>query len=189
MAHDLARLAARGTEAHAVGDVVQARLEELQQPLARHALGTRSVEINVSELPLQDAVSVADLLLFTQLLAVVGKARTALLAVLAGCIRATLDRALVGEALLAFEVELLALAAAMTAFIQISGHVYTLRRFGGRHPLCGIGVTSAMLPILRPIALRARTADSRPGPGPLIRTSMFFTPHSWAARPHRSAAT
>src|SRR4029077_4656467 len=46
-----------------------------------------------------------------------------------------------------------------------------------------------MLPILRPIALSARTADSRPGPGPLMRTSMFFTPHSWAARPARSAAT
>src|SRR5690242_16733359 len=66
---------------------------------------------------------------------------------------------------------------------------YTRRRFGGRQPLCGIGVTSAMLPIFRPIALSARTADSRPGPGPLMRTSMFFTPHSCAARPARSAAT
>src|SRR5688572_31368873 len=46
-----------------------------------------------------------------------------------------------------------------------------------------------MLPILSPIALSARTADSRPGPGPLMRTSMFFTPHSCAARPARSAAT
>src|SRR5204863_36290 len=45
-----------------------------------------------------------------------------------------------------------------------------------------------MLPILRPMALSARTADSRPGPGPLMRTSMFFTPHSCAARPaHRQA--
>src|SRR5208282_4762785 len=63
------------------------------------------------------------------------------------------------------------------------------RRFGGRHPLCGTGVTSEMLVILRPSALSARTADSRPGPGPLIRTSRFFTPHSWAARPAASAAT
>src|SRR5438045_4598843 len=39
------------------------------------------------------------------------------------------------------------------------------------------------------MALSARTADSRPGPGPLMRTSMFFTPHSCAARPARSAAT
>src|SRR5205814_3103849 len=46
-----------------------------------------------------------------------------------------------------------------------------------------------MLPIFRPIAFSARTADSRPGPGPLMRTSMFFTPHSCAARPQRSAAT
>src|SRR5215470_258442 len=60
---------------------------------------------------------------------------------------------------------------------------------GGRQPLCGTGVTSAMLPILRPSALSARTADSRPGPGPLMRTSRFFTPHSCAARPACSAAT
>src|SRR5687767_3403159 len=46
-----------------------------------------------------------------------------------------------------------------------------------------------MLAIFNPTALRARTADSRPGPGPLMRTSMFFTPHSCAARPARSAAT
>src|SRR4029077_20959698 len=63
------------------------------------------------------------------------------------------------------------------------------RRFGGRHPLCGTGVTSAMLEILMPSAFSARTADSRPGPGPLIRTSRFFTPHSTATRPAFSAAT
>src|SRR5258706_15269172 len=63
------------------------------------------------------------------------------------------------------------------------------RLFGGRQPLWGTGVTSAMLPILRPKALSARTADSRPGPGPLMRTSRFFTPHSCAARPACSAAT
>src|SRR5215472_12983400 len=63
------------------------------------------------------------------------------------------------------------------------------RRFGGRHPLCGTGVTSAMLVILSPSAFSARTADSRPGPGPLIRTSRFLTPHSCAARPADSDAT
>src|SRR6185369_10730194 len=63
------------------------------------------------------------------------------------------------------------------------------RRFGGRQPLCGTGVTSAMLEILMPSAFNARTADSRPGPGPLIRTSRFFTPHSTATRPAFSAAT
>src|SRR6267143_3433808 len=63
------------------------------------------------------------------------------------------------------------------------------RFFGGLQPLWGTGVTSAMLLILRPSAFRARTADSRPGPGPLMRTSRFFTPHSCAARPACSAAT
>src|ERR1700682_4438066 len=63
------------------------------------------------------------------------------------------------------------------------------RRFGGRQPLCGTGVTSEMLVILSPSAFRARTADSRPGPGPLIRTSRFLTPHSCAALPAASAAT
>src|SRR5437763_14775283 len=63
------------------------------------------------------------------------------------------------------------------------------RRFGGRQPLCGTGVTSEMLVILSPSALSARTADSRPGPGPLILTSRFLTPHSCAALPADSAAT
>src|SRR6185503_7736505 len=56
-------------------------------------------------------------------------------------------------------------------------------------PLCGIGVMSEMLVILRPQAFRARTADSRPGPGPPTRTSTFFTPCSCAATPAFSAAT
>src|SRR4051812_39803815 len=48
---------------------------------------------------------------------------------------------------------------------------------------------SEMLVILRPQAFRARTADSRPGPGPPTRTSTFFTPCSCAALPAFSAAT
>src|SRR5215475_10079599 len=43
--------------------------------------------------------------------------------------------------------------------------------------------------IRKPHAFSARTDDSRPGPGPLIRTSRFLTPHSSAARPAASAAT
>src|SRR5689334_5020874 len=66
---------------------------------------------------------------------------------------------------------------------------YIRRRFGGRQPLCGTGVTSAIETILSPRAFNARTADSRPGPGPLMRTSRFFTPCSCAARPADSAAT
>src|SRR5688572_30487100 len=46
-----------------------------------------------------------------------------------------------------------------------------------------------MLVILRPAAFNARTADSRPGPGPPTRTSTFFTPCSCAAWPAFSAAT
>src|SRR5689334_724443 len=46
-----------------------------------------------------------------------------------------------------------------------------------------------MLLIFNPSAFSARTADSRPGPGPLMRTSRFLTPHSCAARPADSAAT
>src|SRR5689334_10390364 len=48
---------------------------------------------------------------------------------------------------------------------------------------------SEMLVILRPQALRARTALSLPGPGPPTRTSTFFTPCSCAATPAFSAAT
>src|SRR5688500_4637392 len=48
---------------------------------------------------------------------------------------------------------------------------------------------SEMLVILRPHAFSARTADSRPGPGPPTRTSTFFTPCSCAALPAFSAAT
>src|SRR6188474_2339313 len=65
----------------------------------------------------------------------------------------------------------------------------TRRFLGGRQPLCGIGVMSEMLVIFRPQAFSARTADSRPGPGPPTRTSTFFTPCSCAATPAFSAAT
>src|SRR5690625_2645727 len=63
------------------------------------------------------------------------------------------------------------------------------RRLGGRQPLCGSGVMSEMLVIRIPSALRARIDDSRPGPGPLTRTSSVLTPYSCAARPACSAAT
>src|SRR5690348_7599771 len=66
---------------------------------------------------------------------------------------------------------------------------YTRRFLGGRQPLCGIGVTSEILVILRPQPLSERTADSRPGPGPLTRTSSVLTPCSCAATPAFSAAT
>src|SRR5271167_4728915 len=58
--------------------------------------------------------------------------------------------------------------------IQTFAH-QTRRRFGGRQPLCGIGVTSRMATMCNPAAASARTADSRPDPGPFTRTSTLFT--------------
>src|SRR6266487_850500 len=191
--HDLARLGAARTEPHAVRNGMQARFQQLQKTLARHAFAARGLCIGLAELALEESVYAAQLLLLPQLLAKIGHAAAAFLSVLPRRIAAALDRALVGEAFLALEEELLPLATALAALgIEISGHVYSFymrRFFGGLQPLWGTGVTSAMLLILRPSALRARTADSRPGPGPLMRTSRFLTPHSWAARPACSAAT
>src|SRR5206468_11662139 len=53
---------------------------------------------------------------------------------------------------------------------------YTRRFLRGRQPLCGMGVTSLMVLISRPMAWRARIADSRPEPGPFTRTSTSFKP-------------
>src|ERR1700722_20375774 len=52
-----------------------------------------------------------------------------------------------------------------------------------------MGVTSEILVIFRPEVFSARTADSRPGPGPPTRTSTFFRPCSCAATLAFSAAT
>src|SRR5260370_788530 len=57
---------------------------------------------------------------------------------------------------------------------------YTRRFFGGRHPLCGIGVRSLIVFTSIPTVDRARTADSRPAPGPLTLTSTDLTPYSLA---------
>src|SRR6185295_15939650 len=57
----------------------------------------------------------------------------------------------------------------------------TRRRFGGRQPLCGIGVTSLMDLMSRPLAASARMADSRPAPGPLTLTSTERMPCSCAS--------
>src|ERR1043165_9871835 len=59
---------------------------------------------------------------------------------------------------------------------------YTRRFLRGRQPLCGTGVTSLMVGISRPMAWRARIADSRPEPGPLTRTSISFIPWDMACR-------
>jgi hypothetical protein len=43
----------------------------------------------------------------------------------------------------------------------------TRRRLAGRTPLCGIGVTSRIEVMVKPTACSARSALSRPEPGPL----------------------
>src|SRR5215831_13842926 len=60
---------------------------------------------------------------------------------------------------------------------QLLPGIYTRRRFGGRQPLCGIGVMSRISTMCNPAADSARTADSRPEPGPLTRTSTLFMPY------------
>src|SRR5262249_16716839 len=65
---------------------------------------------------------------------------------------------------------------------------YTRRRFGGRHPSWGIGVTSRMAVISSPTAGSERMAASRPAPGPFTKTSTCFRPSSMAFRAAASAA-
>src|SRR4029079_8136267 len=65
----------------------------------------------------------------------------------------------------------------------------TRRRFGGRQPLCGIGVTSRMSEILNPAACSARRADSRPDPGPFTYTATARIPCSIAFLAASSAAS
>src|SRR6185312_4476512 len=64
----------------------------------------------------------------------------------------------------------------------------TLRFFGGRQPLWGIGVVSRMVRTSKPAVASARTADSRPEPGPLTRTSTVRSPTSFALLAAVSAA-
>src|SRR5690606_31648979 len=81
---------------------------------------------DAAELLLQDPVGAPDLLLLAQLQGVPREPRL-LLPVLAGRVAASLDRALVGEAFLAFEKQLLAFAPALAApCVQISCHVVLL---------------------------------------------------------------
>src|SRR5438067_1715794 len=122
VAHQLARLRARGSEAEAVDDVVQPRLEETQEFLTRDARAARRLLVVVAELLLEQAVVPARLLLLAQLEQVLALLDAAA-AVLARRIRATLDRALLGETALALQEELHALTPADAALRpQVSRH-------------------------------------------------------------------
>src|SRR5579862_2293300 len=65
----------------------------------------------------------------------------------------------------------------------------TLRRLGGRQPLWGTGVTSRIRVTLKPTDCRARSALSRPAPGPFTKTATERTPCSIARRAASSAAS
>src|SRR5262249_9827351 len=114
MADQLARLAPRCGEAEPDEDVVQPRLEQAQKVLTGHALLPGGLFVVGPELLLEHLVVAASLLLLSQLDPVLGLPHPAP-PVLAGRVGAALDAALVGEAALALEEELLALAPALLA--------------------------------------------------------------------------
>src|SRR5215218_7715625 len=66
---------------------------------------------------------------------------------------------------------------------------YTRLRLRGRTPLWACGVTSLTPRISSPAAWRERIAVSRPEPGPLTKTSTFWSPCSIPFRAHASAVT
>src|ERR1700691_999408 len=82
------------------------------------------------------------------------------------------------------------LAKALSPFLKLPNlfACYTRRRFGGRQPLCGTGVTSLIALICKPEDASARTADSRPAPGPFTRPSPDFIPYWSRATPAAVAA-
>ena len=123
VADELPGLRARGGEAEAVDDVVDPRLEHAQQVVAGDAGALlRGLLVVGAELLLEQAVVPARLLLLAQLQQVLGLLDAAA-AVLARRIRAALDRALLGQAALALEEELHALAAAeLAGGTAVAGH-------------------------------------------------------------------
>src|SRR3954462_5816663 len=186
-------------EAGPVHNVVQTRLEDLQQDLTGLARLLVRLFVVTAELLLQHAVDAAGLLLLAQLQpGLAGLAATP--AVLARRVGPDLDRALGGLARAALEEQLHLLAPAHAAVGSgVTGHFrfssfvssvagQTRRRFLGRQPLCGWGVTSWIWPTSRPVACKERIAVSRPEPGPFTKTSTLRMPCSWALRAAFSAA-
>src|SRR6266496_3360952 len=105
VADQLAGLVARAAEPGAVDDVVEARLQELEQHLAGDALAPRGLLVVAVELLLEHPVDAPRLLLLAELQQVLGFLGPAT-AVLAGRVGAALDRALGALALGALEEEL-----------------------------------------------------------------------------------
>src|SRR5438270_7868709 len=119
---ELPRLAARGREAEAHEHVVQAALQQREQVLTSDARLARSLDVVAVELLLQHAVIAARLLLLAQLHAILALFH-APASVLARRVGPPLDAALVRQAALALEEQLLSLAAALLALgARVAGH-------------------------------------------------------------------
>src|SRR3954465_7227758 len=127
VADELPRLPARRREAEADEHVVEAALEERQQVLAGDAGLPGRLLVVVAELLLEHAVVASRLLLLAKLHAVL-RLLLPPATVVARRVRAPLDAALVGQAALALEEQLLPLAAALLALrTGLSSHARPLR--------------------------------------------------------------
>src|SRR5215467_1179882 len=179
-------------EAGPVDDVVQPALQDLEHDFTGLAALAGGLFVVVAELPLQHAVDPLGLLLLAdleQVLALLGPVAP----VLARRVGPDLNGALGRVALGALQEQLgLLAAAALAVRAGVSSHVgitpQTRRRFGGRQPLCGTGVTSWIEPTSRPVACSDLIAVSRPEPGPFTNTSTLRMPCSMARRAAASAA-
>src|SRR4051812_2830943 len=141
VADELAGLASRGREAKPHQHVVEAPLEQRKQVLTGDAGLPRGAHVVVAELLLQHAVVALGLLLLAQLDAVL-RLLLASAAVVARRIGAALDAALVGEAALALQEELLPLTAALLALrTGVSSHLWCYLRRGAA---CGGGSRCAL---------------------------------------------
>src|SRR5471032_1225154 len=165
VAHHLPGLGAAGAEAHAVNDAVQAALKRGHQVLAGDALGVSGLFEGVAELPFQNAVYTADLLLLAKLQTVTYDLLCPFLAVLSWNEIAFLNGALFAVAALALEIKLHALTPALPADrANISCQVTLLNLSNFR---CG----------LRPMAgLRPAYCNGRACPAPTTRHRIYPAP-------------
>src|SRR5205823_11359503 len=125
VADELAGLTAGGGETEPHQHVVQPALEQREQVLAGDSRLARCLLVVAVELPLEHAVVAARLLLLAQLQPVLALFH-APASMLAGRVGAPLDAALVGQAALALEEQLLSLTPALLALgACISCHVGT----------------------------------------------------------------
>ena len=149
VAHQLASVAAGLSEAQTEHDVVQTALHDLQQVLTGLAGASLSTQVSIVELLLQNAVDKLDLLLLLQLRCVLRLLLAHVAIGVAGgillCIAHDRRRNAQGLATLCDRLRIL-------CHNSISSFDQTRRRFGGRQPLWGMGVTSLIRVTSRPVA-------------------------------------